>query len=112
MIELPTTLIQQDAITDAAQRRGMSVTDWALDCLLTYASNHLGRGLGAWLELEEAYVQRGDYRFGTRAAPRCTAARRTPTSHPRRTQVTPTRRATATSAPTGTRWCTSAASGW
>ena len=61
MIELPATPIQADAITDAAKTRGMSVTDWALDCLLTYASNHLGRGLGDWITLEAAAVERGDY---------------------------------------------------
>lgn len=61
MIELPATLIQADAISAAAQQRGMSVTDWAMDCLLTYASNHLSRGLGQWLAAEQAYVAAGDY---------------------------------------------------
>lgn len=61
MIELSTTPVQADAITDAARERGMSITDWALDCLLTYASNHLHRGLGDWVAVEQQYVQRGDY---------------------------------------------------
>lgn len=61
MIELPTTQIQADAITEAAKRRGVTVYDWALDCLLTYASNHLGRSLTDWILLEAQYVQRGDY---------------------------------------------------
>jgi len=61
VIELPATSIQADAITDAAARRGLSVTDWAMDCLLTYAANHLGRSLADWVATEQEYTQRGDY---------------------------------------------------
>lgn len=61
MLEIPTTRIQADAIADAAQHRGMSVTDWATNCLLTYATNHLGRAFADWLAVEQGYVERGDY---------------------------------------------------
>jgi hypothetical protein len=54
-------MLQTDAITAAAKARGLSVADWTLDCLLTYASNHLARGLGDWVVIEAQYIQRGDY---------------------------------------------------
>lgn len=53
MIEVPTSQLQTDAISEAAALRGMSPGDYTRDCALTQAATHLQRSLTQWLDIED-----------------------------------------------------------
>lgn len=69
-IQVPTYPLQKAAIEEAASKRGMPVGDYVLDCVMTYATTHLSRGLKEWVDLERQVVSEGTYQVCGKTAKR------------------------------------------